>query len=87
MALGAGGQLIMGIPDLDLVIGLFAGNYSSRTQGKLRETIPRYVLSAVREPGDDKTAPVIEREYRNPYGRSSDGSRVKSPRSRTSESP
>ena len=77
MALGAGGQLAMGIPELDLAIAFFAGNYSSRTQGKLREAIPRYVLPAVREPGEDKNAPVIEQQYQNPYGRSSDGSRVK----------
>ena len=77
MALGAGGQLVMGIPELDLVIGLYAANYGTRTQGKLREVIPRYVLPAVREPGDDKNAPVIEREYTNPYGASPDGSRVK----------
>jgi len=77
MALGAGGQLVMGIPELDLVIGLYAANYGTRTQGKLREVIPRYVLPAVREPGDNKSAPVIEREYTNPYGASPDGSRVK----------
>jgi CubicO group peptidase (beta-lactamase class C family) len=77
MALGAGGQLVMGIPELDLVIGIHAGNYATRTQGKLREVIPRYVLPAVREPGDDKNASVIEREYTNPYGASPDGSRVK----------
>ena len=27
--------------------------------------------------GDDKNAPVVEREYTNPYGRSDDGSRVR----------
>ena len=77
MALGAGGQLVMGIPELDVVVGLTAGNYGSRTQGKLREVIPRYVLPAVRETGDDKNARVIEQEYTNPYGASSDGSPVK----------
>lgn len=30
---------------------------------------PRYILPAVREPGDDKSAPVIPREdYVSPYG-------------------
>ena len=76
MALGAGGQLIEGIPDLDLVVAIYAGNYGSRTQGKLREAIPRYVLPAVREAGDDPKSPVVEREYANPYGQSPDGSRV-----------
>lgn len=77
MALGAGGNNVIGIPELGLVIAFVAGNYSTRTQGKLREAVPRYVLPAVREPGDDKNAPVVEREYTNPYGRSSDGSRVR----------
>ena len=77
MALGAGGQLVMGIPELDLVIGLYAANYGTRTQGHLREVIPQFVLPAVREPGDDKNAPVIDQEYTNPYGASPDGSRVK----------
>lgn len=61
----------MVIPELDLVIATFAGSYSSKgsihTQQNL---IPRYVLPAVREPGDDKSAPVIPREdYVTPYGR------------------
>jgi len=39
--------------------------------------VPRLILPAVREPGDDRNAPVVEHEYTNPYGRSEDGSRVK----------
>ena len=77
LSLGAGGQYIIGIPELDLVIALQGANYGSRTQGRLREAIPRYILPAVREPGDDKNAPVVEQEYTNPYGRSDDGSRVR----------
>ncbi len=69
---GAGGQGVMVIPELDLVIATYAGNYSSKgainTQQNL---IPRYILPAVREAGDDKGAPVIFREdYATPYGRS-----------------
>jgi hypothetical protein len=40
------------------------------------DPIPRIILPAVRKPGDDKKAPVIEREYVTPYGPSKDGSRV-----------
>jgi len=40
------------------------------------DPIPRIILPAVREPGDDKNAPVMEREYVTPYGASKDGSRV-----------
>ena len=69
---GAGGQIVIAIPELDLVIGIFAGNYSS---GSWRDVgmnyIPRYILPAVREPGDDRSAPVVWREdYETPYGHS-----------------
>jgi hypothetical protein len=40
------------------------------------EPIPRIILPAVREQGDDKNAPIIERVYVSPYGPSKDGSRV-----------
>ena len=69
---GAGGQAVLVIPDLDLVIATFAGNYSSQgTTNTSQNLPPRYILPAVREPGDDKNAPVIPREdYVTPYGRS-----------------
>jgi len=74
---GAGGQAVMVIPALDLVVATFAGNYSSKgavhTQ---QELIPRYILPAVRETGDDKRAPVAPREFKTPYGPSPDGSRI-----------
>ena len=56
----------------------FAGSYASRKGMFAASTdpIPRIILPAMREPGDDKTAPVIEREYVSPYGASKDGSRV-----------
>ena len=76
LALGNGGNNIVGIPELDLVVVLYGANYGSRTTGKIREIVPRTILPAVREPGDDKNAPVVEHEYTNPYGRSDDGSRV-----------
>jgi hypothetical protein len=69
---GAGGQGVMVIPELDLVIASFAGNYSSKGSIDTQQNLtPRYILPAVREPGDDKNAPVIPREdYVTPYGRS-----------------
>jgi len=77
LAMGAGGQIVTVVPDLDLVIAFYAGNYSSRSQRDLGHIyVPRYILPAVREAGDDKSAPVAERDYTSPYGYSKDGSRV-----------
>jgi CubicO group peptidase (beta-lactamase class C family) len=75
---GAGGQGVMVIPELDLVIANFAGNYSSKGSIDTQQNLaPRYILPAVREPGDDKSAPVIPREdYVTPYGRSEVSGRV-----------
>ncbi len=77
-ARGAGGQTVTVIPELDLIVATFAGNFSSRKGMFAASTdpIPHIILPAVREPGDDKHAPVIEREYVTPYGASKDGSRV-----------
>lgn len=76
-ARGAGGQWINVIPELDLVVTTMAGNYSSRIQGTYTAVLaPRSILPAVRERGDDPSAPVQDREYVSPYGRSTDGSRV-----------
>ena len=75
---GSGGQTVTVVPDLDLVVATFAGNFSSGPGmgAASTEPIPRIILPAVREPGDDRSAPVIERKYVSPYGRSTDGSRV-----------
>jgi len=77
-ARGSGGQSVTAVPDLDLVIATFGGSYSSRSGMMAASTvpIPRIILPAVREAGDDKNAPVVERDYVSPYGRSTDGSRV-----------
>lgn len=77
-ARGAGGQTVTVVPELDLVVATFAGSFSSRKGmfGASTEPIPRIILPAVREPGDDRNAPVIERQYVSPYGASKDGSRV-----------
>jgi CubicO group peptidase (beta-lactamase class C family) len=77
MALGAGGQVITVVPELELVVTFYAGNYSSRGQIDLGHVyVPRFILPAVRQAGDDRSAPVGDREYASPYGRSPDGSRV-----------
>lgn len=67
---GAGGQTVMVIPELDLVVAIYAGNYSSQgTINTSHNLTPRYILPAVREPRDDRSAPVIPREdYATPYG-------------------
>ena len=77
-ARGAGGQSVTVVPELDLVVATFAGHYGS---GKLAgnastNLVPRMILPAVRERGDDANAPVIEREFVSPYGASKNGSRV-----------
>ena len=78
-ARGTGGQTITVVPELDLVIATMAGNYFSRKGmgAASLDMVPRSILPAVRETGDDPNAPVIEREYKSPYGASKDGSRVK----------
>jgi CubicO group peptidase (beta-lactamase class C family) len=77
-AAGSGGQVVMVIRELDLVIAIYAGNYGSgRTAIHIaQELIPRYILPAVRERGDDKSAPVVPREFVTPYGRSPISGRV-----------
>jgi CubicO group peptidase (beta-lactamase class C family) len=60
---GAGGQAVVVIPELDLVIATFGGNYfSSSSWYAQQNTIPQYLLPAVREPGDDKSVPVVPRK-------------------------
>jgi CubicO group peptidase (beta-lactamase class C family) len=77
LALGAGGQVIAVVPELELVVAIYAGNYISRVQLDFgHHYVPRYLLPAVREAGDDRNAPVVEREFKSPYGRSPNGSRV-----------
>jgi len=77
-ARGAGGNLVTVVPELDLVIATMAGNYFSRTQiDYTNPLIARSILPAMREAGDDPRAPVRDREFTSPYGRSTDGSRVR----------
>ncbi len=51
-ATGNGGQIMMVIPELDLVIGANGGNYNDRATGRtVLELIPRFILPAVAEDG------------------------------------
>jgi CubicO group peptidase (beta-lactamase class C family) len=78
-ARGSGGQTVTVVPELDLVVATYAGNYASRKgmMAASNEPIPRLILPAVRERGDDPNAPVIARDYISPYGASTDGSPVR----------
>lgn len=78
---GNGGQGVMVIPELDLVVAVFGGNYNDgrATVYIQQELLPRFILPAVRELGDDKTAPVIEKDFKSPYGRSANTGRVSVP--------
>ncbi|MEO7725502.1 MAG: serine hydrolase [Chthoniobacterales bacterium] len=82
MSLGAGGQTVTVIPELDLVVAIYSGNYSSgRTVNEItHHYVPRSILPAVHTEGDAKGAPLVERAYNTPYGKSKDGSKVASPR-------
>ena len=59
---GAGGQAVIAIPELDLVIATHGANYSSPGTFFVQTTlVPRDLLPAVREKGDDPRAPVVAR--------------------------
>lgn len=77
-ARGAGGQSVTVVPELDLIIATLAGNFSSRKGMFAASTdlAANTILPAVREPGDDPHAPVVERVFVSPYGASKDGSRA-----------
>jgi hypothetical protein len=76
-ARGAGGNLVIVIPELDLVVTTMAGNYSNRRGMKyLGNFIATSILPAVRENGDDLRSPVKDIVWSSPYGPSKDGSRV-----------
>jgi len=65
---GNGGQAIMVVPELDLVIAVFAGNYGDHVGLHVQEDyVPNFVLPAVRQPGDDPHEPVIEQHFMTPY--------------------
>ena len=66
---GNGGQSVSVFPELDLVVGTWGGNYGDRVGIHVQqELIPNFVLPAVRQPGDDPKAPVVEGKFVTPYG-------------------
>jgi CubicO group peptidase (beta-lactamase class C family) len=66
---GNGGQGVMVIPELDLVIATYAGNYADRVGLHVQHDLtPCYILPAVREAGDDKNTPVVPRHFVTKYG-------------------
>lgn len=67
---GNGGQAVIVVPALDLVVATFGGNYGSRVAMTVQqEYTPDYILPAVRESKNDRE-PVVTRDYVTPYGRS-----------------
>jgi CubicO group peptidase (beta-lactamase class C family) len=66
---GNGGQAVMVVPELDLVIGIFASNYADRIGLHVQQDFPaNYIIPAVRERGDNPTSPIIEGTFKTPYG-------------------
>jgi len=67
---GNGGQGIIVVPALDLVIAIYGSSYSSRVGLEIQQGLtPRYILPAVREAGDATDTPVVPRDYKIIYGR------------------
>jgi hypothetical protein len=51
------------------VIATYGGNYGDRVSLVLQqEYVPRYILPAIREAGDDPSAPVPSPDFKTPYG-------------------
>jgi CubicO group peptidase (beta-lactamase class C family) len=66
---GNGGQGVMVIPQLDLVLATFGGSYVSRVGLEIQQGYaPRFILSAVREAGDRGPAIPGPRSYEVIYG-------------------
>lgn len=60
---GNGGQSVIVIPELDLVIASYGGNYNANSTFYMQMTVtPRDLLPCIREKGDDPKAPVIPRQ-------------------------
>jgi CubicO group peptidase (beta-lactamase class C family) len=66
---GNGGQGVFAIPELDLAIGIFGGNYRDAVGLHVQEDLPaNFILPAVLEKGDDPRAPVMPGTFHTPYG-------------------
>ena len=80
-AAGNGGQSVVVIDELDLVIAVYAANYAERAMFQVGAYIPNYILPCVREKGDDATVPVSWQDFKSPYGRSDVNGPVAKPKS------
>lgn len=67
-AVGNGGQFVAVVPELDLVVATYGGNYARLAPWL--DMIAQSILPAVREAGDDPSAPVMPVAFKSPYGRS-----------------
>ncbi len=62
---GNGGQIVMVIPDLDLVIASYGGNYNERAAGAMTGTlIPQFVLPAIEKGRPDEGRPSFDTRSR-----------------------
>jgi CubicO group peptidase (beta-lactamase class C family) len=60
---GSGGQVLVVVPELQLVVMAFGGNFFSPGGWYLQlNATPQYILPAVREAGDNKNAPAFPRK-------------------------
>lgn len=67
---GNGGQGIMVVPELDLVIGMFGGSYGTRVGLEIQQAYPaNHILPAVRLKGERMNGPVPVGTYELEYGR------------------
>jgi CubicO group peptidase (beta-lactamase class C family) len=66
---GNGGQGVLVVPELDLVIATFGGSYNTRVGLEIQQGYPaRYIIPAVREAGDNPGASTAPKEYEVIYG-------------------
>jgi CubicO group peptidase (beta-lactamase class C family) len=66
---GNGGQAIIVVPELDMVVGLFGSSYSSRQGLEIQQGYtPRYILPATLDRGESQYTPIKPATYRVVYG-------------------
>ncbi len=66
---GNGGQGVLVVPELDLVVETLGGSYNSRSGLEIQQGyLARYILPAVREAGDPRNAPVMPQDFKVTYG-------------------
>ena len=64
---GNGGQGVIVIPELDLVVATFGGNYADRVGLYMQQELTsNQILPAVRQLGDDSDTPVIPGNFETP---------------------